>query len=112
MKRVILACLLLASPAMAQQPPEMVLLPRQLAESAVAWIATPNATDAVQLFVALNSCLANNPTGGVMRRAGPDRCPVVTEALAAKDEQITALTKERDDLKAKEKPEPSAPAKK
>ena len=64
-------------------PAGMVLLPRQAAEAAAQWIAAPNAETAVRLYAGLVACLNDNPTGGIVRRKGPDQCPAVTAALKA-----------------------------
>lgn len=105
MKRLILASLLLTTPAFAQQPPapEMVLLPRSVAETAAQWIASPNAGNAVQLYAALTACISDNPHGGVTTHMGQDQCGAVTAALAARDKEIA-------DLKAAAKPADPSPA--
>jgi hypothetical protein len=99
MRRLILVLSLVPTLAFAQasapQPPQpdLILLPRQLAESAMQWIAAPNATDAVQLFALLQACLADNPVGGLVRRSGPDQCPQVTQALAAQSRGLADAKK-------------------
>ena len=98
MKRL-LPLLFLATPAMAQQPPEMVLIPRPVAEQALQWIATPNAANAVMLYAAFSACMRNNPHQGVTTRAGGDDCPTVTDAIAARDKEIADLKKQIADLK-------------
>ena len=87
------------APATTPQPPEMVLMPRAQIEAMLNWMAQPDPTTAIRLASVVTACLANNPQGGVVRRSGPDQCPVVTEALAAA-KQVADITKERDDLKA------------
>jgi len=84
------AALLVAAPAFAQPQakPEMVLLPRQVAEAAAQWIAQPNAGNAVQLYAALTACIADNPHGGVTTHMGADQCAAVTEALAAQAKEL------------------------
>jgi hypothetical protein len=95
MKRMPLAvaCLLAAGlvPAAGQPAPtqEMVLLPRSLVDEALRWIADPNAGNAVHLFASLDACLSDNPNNGRLARIGPDRCAVVTEALAAQAKALT-----------------------
>jgi len=99
MRSLILALSLVPTLAVAQAPamqspqPDMVLLPRWLAETAAQWIAAPNATDAVQLFIALQACLADNPIAGVTHREGPDQCPAVTRALAAQAQGLADAKK-------------------
>lgn len=99
MRRLILVLSLVPTLAFAQAPapqspqPDVVLLPRQLVENTVRWIVVPNATDAVQLFLMLQACVADNPVGGVMRRSGPDQCPVVTQALAAQSQELADAKK-------------------
>lgn len=91
MRRPLLPLLLLPLAAHAQpapQQPEMVLLPRQLAETAAQWISAPDATTAVRIFAALQACLADNPQGGRLTRQGQDQCPAVTAALAARDKEL------------------------
>jgi len=90
---VLAAALMAAAPFAAQaqpQPPkpEMVLLPRQVAEAAAQWIAQPNAGNAVQLYAALTACIADNPHGGVTTHMGADQCAAVTEALAAQAKEL------------------------
>lgn len=93
--------LLLAVPAMAQPAaPEMVMIPRQTAESVAQWVASPDARTAVQLYAALTACIADNPRDGVVRHMGPDQCTFVTEALAAQAKQLADLTAENAKLKA------------
>ncbi len=92
MRYIILATLLIA-PLAAQaqqppQPPDMVLLPRQIAESAMQWISTPDPTTAVRLYATLQACLADNPQNGRVTRQGPDLCQAVTAALAARDKEL------------------------
>lgn len=108
MKQVLLAAALLAPTiAMAQpapQKPEMVLFPREVAEVATNWIASPNAGTAVQLFLMLRACLADNPDQGRVVRMGQDQCPAVTAALAERDAEVASLKKQIEDAK---KPSPS-----
>ena len=104
MKKLALALSLLPTIAFAQPAPpapDIVLLPRAVAETAAQWIAQPNAGNAVQLYAALIACINDNPVGGVVRHIGQDQCPVVTEALAAQDK-----------LKAADKPTPAPATKK
>lgn len=88
MRRMMLAAACCLAPVVAHaqpaQKPEMVLLPRALAEAAAQWIATPNAGNAVQIYAGLAACIADNPVNGVVRRTGADQCPAVTQALEAK----------------------------
>lgn len=110
MNRLLLAALLLAPLAAAAQPaPEMVLLPRQVAEAARDWIATPNAGNAVQLYALLSACLDDNPKDGRLVRMGADRCQPVTDAIAARDKEIADLKKQLDDAKKPPAPETHAP---
>ena len=97
------------APATTPQPPEMVLMPRAQIEAMLNWMAQPDPTTAIRLASVVTACLANNPQGGVVRRSGPDQCPVVTEALAARDKQIADLTKAHDDAAAKTAPTPAKP---
>ena len=97
------------APATTPQPPEMVLMPRAQIEAVLNWMAQPDPTTAIRLASVVTACLANNPQGGVVRRSGPDQCPVVTEALAARDKQIADLTKAHDDAAAKTAPTPAKP---
>lgn len=73
-----------AEPTPTSPAPEMVLLPRALAEAATQWIAQPNASNAVQLYAALTACISDNPQNGVVMRSGVDQCQIVTQALAAR----------------------------
>jgi hypothetical protein len=99
MRRLILVLSLVPTLAFAQAPasqspqPDVVLLPRQLVENTVRWIAVPNATDAVQLFLFLQACIVDNPVSGVVRRSGPDQCPEVTQALAAQSQGLADAKK-------------------
>lgn len=70
--------------ALAQTPlkPDVVLLPKALAEAATNWIASPDPTVAVKLYGSLIACLNNNPHNGVTVHNGQDQCPIVTSALA------------------------------
>lgn len=92
MKYFLLAALLLPAAALAQPAhtgPDIVLLPRAAVEAAIRDaqaivvlhpdLATPTVQES---FGALGACLADNPVGGVVRRQGPDQCPIVTRALA------------------------------
>lgn len=102
----IVAMAVVAVPAAAQQSlpkPDVVLLPRDVAQSAMAWIATPDPTVAVRLFSALQACVGNNPQDGRVVRQGQDQCPVVTEALAARDKEIEDLKRQL--AEAKKPPE-------
>ena len=106
----LLVFVMLPCVALAQQPgtpPEMVLLPRPLAEQALAWIATPNPTNAVMLYASFAACLNDNPHNGVATRSGQDQCQMVTDALAARDKEIADLKKQIADLKP---PAPQASA--
>jgi hypothetical protein len=92
-----------ATPAMAQQPtakPEMVLIPRVVAEEAASWIRHPDINTHIDLYAAIGACLADNPHDGVLRRMGADQCQSVTDAIAARDKEIADLKKQVDDLKA------------
>ena len=81
------ACATWSAPAWAADPvpPEMVLLPRNLAEAAAQWIATPDAATAVRIYATLQACLADNPVNGRVQRMGQDQCPAVTAALAERE---------------------------
>lgn len=69
----------------------MVLIPRSVAETALNWISQPDAAVAVKLYAAFSACIADNPTGGVMTRSGPDQCGIVTEAIDARDKELATL---------------------
>lgn len=89
---ILAAALLAATPAFAQQP-NMVLLPRTLAEAAAQWVMQPDATTAVRLFAGLQACLADNPANGRVQHTGPDQCPAVTEALAEREKELADARK-------------------
>lgn len=99
MKQALLVSLLLlpvAAVAQVAQPgpsakPEMVLIPRSVAETAANWIAQPDAAVAVKLYAAFSACIADNPAGGVMTRSGQDQCSIVSEAIDARDKELAAL---------------------
>jgi hypothetical protein len=83
--------LLLMPLAMAQPAPtepEMVLIPRSVAETALNWIATPDPLTAVRLFGSLSACINDNPKDGVVMRNGRDGCPAVTDALAKQAKEL------------------------
>lgn len=107
MKRLLLAFLFLPTVAYAQQPqkPPMVLMPLAVVQAAAAWVRSPDATNAVNLFAALQACAQDNPINGVVSRVGPDQCPEVTQAIAERDKEIADL-KAQIDAKAKEAPKP------
>lgn len=90
-KRYLAAASFMIPVCAAAQKPDTVMLPRDVAQSAMAWIATPDPTVAVRLFSALQACIQNNPTDGKMVRQGTDQCPAVTDALAARDKEISDL---------------------
>lgn len=104
----ILAALLIATPALAQTaPPEMVTIPRDVAQAAANQIHHPDPMNNVDVLVVLQSCMADNPVGGRLVRMGPDQCSSVTDALGARDKAlsdaqatISTLTKDRDTTKA------------
>lgn len=100
---LIVWCLMLPSLAWAQDP-EMVLLPRNLAQAAVQWMAQPDPTIAVNLHALLFACIQDNPTGGSTVHTGQDQCPAVTSALAARDKEISDLKKQIEVAKPAEKP--------
>lgn len=80
--------------AVAEQPlpkPDVVIIPRVAVQAAMNWIATPDPTNAVRLYSALQACLQDNPIDGRVSRMGPDQCPEVTEAIAARDKEIADL---------------------
>ena len=95
MRPLILAALLLAPlAAQAQQPkPDMVLLPRTLAEAAAQWMQQPDPTSAIRIYAALLACLADNPVNGRVVRQGADQCPAVTAALAERDKALAGAQK-------------------
>lgn len=99
---VIVAALLITIPALAQTaPPEMVTIPRVVAEAAVEQIHHPDPRTNIDVLVTLQACLADNPQNGRLVRMGPDQCSSVTDALAARDKTIA-------DLKAPKVEEPTA----
>jgi hypothetical protein len=76
----------------APSPPDTVLIPRSLVpmiEQAVLHPHMVDAGDALALLQQLEACVADNPVAGVTSRNGPDKCPLVTQAL---DAQVQALT--------------------
>jgi hypothetical protein len=90
MKRLtILLVLLLPCAASAQPAPDMVLLPRTLAEAVRTWIGHPDATTAVQLYAALEACEAANAAHPPAR----DDCPAVTAALRAQRDAVAEARK-------------------
>lgn len=96
MRRVILALLLALPITAAAQPapapkPDMVLIPRDVAQTALNWITQPDATIAVKLYAALSACINDNPQNGVVRHIGADQCPEVTAALAERDKELADL---------------------
>ena len=100
------ACLV-GGTAMAQgAPPDVVLLPRAVAQAAMQWVMAPDPTNAVRIYAALQACMQNNPHDGVTTRMGPDQCPEVTEALAARNKEIADLKKQLSDKAPKEAPKP------
>lgn len=104
MRQGFFAVALLLAPWVAaaqQKSPEMVLIPLPVAEAVANWIVAPDATNAVRLFSALQACIKNNPIGGVTTRIGPDQCPEVTEAIAARGKQIADLQKQLTDAKGR-----------
>jgi hypothetical protein len=90
---VLFPCAVIAQSKPMPDKPDMVLLPRELAEGAAQWIAAPNATNAVQLYAALTACIADNPSNGMKVQMGPDHCPTVTKALADRDAEKAAKEK-------------------
>lgn len=105
MKRLILASLLFATPALAQQAAqEMVLIPRTVAEAALEQIHHPNLMNNIDVYAAMAACISDNPHDGRTTRMGQDQCSVVTDAIAARDKQIADLTKERDAAKSSAAP--------
>lgn len=99
--RIVPICLMMsvATPALAQQAAEMVLLPRPIAEKALEWIAAPNANNAVMLYASFAACLNDNPHNGVTARSGQDQCPAVSDAVAAREKEIADLKKQISDMK-------------
>ncbi len=103
MKRTLFAALLiLPIAASAQQPPakpDVVLIPRDIANAAVllanavATLDPKYVTPTMQtVFSTLDACLKDNPVnGGLPPRIGPDQCPSVTEALDARTKEIADL---------------------
>jgi hypothetical protein len=86
----ILAALFLATPALAQTaPPEMVTIPRVIAEAAVEQIHHPDPRNNIDVLVTLQACLADNPQNGRLVRMGPDQCSSVTDALTARDKALS-----------------------
>jgi hypothetical protein len=84
-------------PAIAASPvSEIVLIPRgfiPLIEQAILHPHSADVGDIVALLQQLDACVADNPQGGVTRHDGPDRCPVVTQALAAKAQELADAKK-------------------
>jgi hypothetical protein len=111
MRRTVLALLFIPTLAFAQtaqQSPQpapvaaasplsdVVLMPRgfvPLIEQAILHPHSADVGDILTLVQELDACVANNPVGGVTRRDGPDRCPVVTEALAAQAQELANAKK-------------------
>lgn len=90
-----LAILLFPAAALAQpapQKPDLVLIPRDMAQMAANWITQPDPTIAVKLYAALTACIQDNPNNGSVMRVGPDQCPSVTAEIAERDKQIADLT--------------------
>ena len=106
----IVGAMLSSSVACAQQSKvDLVLIPRDVASTALSWIAQPDPSNAVRLYVALNACISNNPLDGVVTRSGPDQCPGVTAAIEQRDKEIADLKKQLAEAKAPHAP--AAPAK-
>ncbi len=101
MKRLAFLLLLLPGTALAQDKPEVVLIPRDVAVAAMNWLAEPNAMVAVKLYAALQACLRNNPFQGSFTRNGDDQCPVVTQMIEARDKELADLRKQLSDAKPK-----------
>jgi hypothetical protein len=87
----------------------MIRLPRPLAQAALNWLATPDATSAVRIYAAFSACLNDNPHNGVMMRMGPDQCEDVTKAIEARNNEIADLIKRADDAKKADEKPASAP---
>lgn len=88
----ILAAMLIATPALAQtapQIPEMVLMPRWLADNAANQIHHPDPRTNIDTLVLIQACEADNPQDGKITRMGEDQCPWVTNALAARDKALS-----------------------
>jgi len=83
------------------QAPEMVLMPRQLIEQAASWIAQPDSTIAVKLYAALGACLKDNPSQGIISNQGNDACKIVSDAIAARNQEIKNLEDQIKTLSAK-----------
>lgn len=83
-----------ASPA--APPSEMVLIPRALISPIEQAILHPHSVDVgdiLTLIRQLDACVADNPTGGVVQRSGPDQCTPVTQALAAQAQELADAKK-------------------
>ena len=89
-----------------EQKPDVVLIPRDVAQMALNWIAAPDPTVAVRLYSALQACIQDNPHNGAVSRMGSDQCPVVTQAIEARTKEIADLQKQLADAKDKEAPKP------
>jgi hypothetical protein len=90
------------APAQPQQPApdllaaEMVLMPRALIplmEQAILHPHNVDTGDVISLMQQLEACVADNPVNGVVRGNGPDRCPMVTQALAAQAQELADAKK-------------------
>lgn len=82
LKTLVISFMLMPKPAQAQE--QMVLLPRALAVAVAHWMVHPDPDTAIELYNTLGNCINDNPDNGVLVRSGPDECPAVTAALAAK----------------------------
>lgn len=102
MRQVLLAlafCCVAGAAGAQEQKPDVVLLPREVAQAALDWIATPNPMMAVRLYSTLQACLQDNPHNGATMRMGGDQCPVVSEAIAARAKEVENLQKQLADAK-------------
>ena len=84
-------------PAIAASPvAEIILIPRgfvPLIEQAILHPHSADVGDILALVQQLDACVADNPVAGATRHDGPDRCPVVTQALAAKAQELADAKK-------------------
>ena len=87
--------------AQPQAPVEMVLLPRQLAEMAAQWVATPNAGNAVQLYSALIACIGANPSKGVAVNSAKNQCEAVSSEITNREKAMSDLENQVKELEAK-----------
>jgi hypothetical protein len=75
---------------------QMVMIPRALIPPIEQAILHPHSVDVGDIIVLvkqLDACVADNPTGGVVRRSGPDECTPVTQALAEQAQELADAKK-------------------